>query len=147
MIADGHARAATSVAGSIELARVLEMAVVGVAGVLAFSVSTRTREFGIGLATGSQSSRLLAGVMRDAAVMATAGIIAGVARGYVLAIRGGDSCLGPPGRVSADGALAVREIGALSDFDDITVRIADVTANLAVLGNRLGNELSASAFP
>ena len=63
----------------------LAIAVVGVAGVLAFSVSARTREFGIRLAIGSQSSRLLAGVMREAAVMATVGIIAGVACGYVLA--------------------------------------------------------------
>ena len=63
----------------------LAIAVVGVAGVLAFSVSARTREFGIRLAIGSQSSRLLAGVMREAAVMATAGIVAGVACGYVLA--------------------------------------------------------------
>src|SRR5271167_5186375 len=44
-----------------------------------------------------------------------------------------------PGR-----ALTVREVGALSDFDDIAVRIADVTAYLAVLGDRLGDELSAS---
>ena len=47
-----------------------------------------------------------------------------------------------PGR-----ALTVREIGALSDLDDITVRIADVTANLAVLGNRLRDELGPSTFP
>jgi hypothetical protein len=33
-------------------------------------------------------------------------------------------------------ALTVLEIGALSDLDNVTVRIADVTANLAVLGNR-----------
>ncbi len=62
----------------------LAIAVVGVAGVLAFSVSARTREFGIRLAIGSQSSRLLVGVMREAAVMATAGIIAGATCGYVL---------------------------------------------------------------
>ncbi len=62
----------------------LLIAVVGVAGVLAFSVGARTREFGIRLAIGSQSSRLLVGVMREAAVMAIAGIIAGVACGYVL---------------------------------------------------------------
>ena len=33
-------------------------------------------------------------------------------------------------------ALTVLEIGALSDLDDVTVRIADVAANLTVLGNR-----------
>jgi predicted permease len=63
----------------------LAIAIVGVAGVLAFSVSARTREFGIRLAIGSQPSRLLAGVIREGAVMATAGIVAGAACGYVLA--------------------------------------------------------------
>ena len=43
----------------------LAIAIVGVAGVLAFSVSARTREFGIRLAIGSQPSRLLAGVIRE----------------------------------------------------------------------------------
>src|SRR5206468_7878726 len=38
----------------------LAIAVVGVAGVLAFSVSARTREFGIRLAVGSTPSALLA---------------------------------------------------------------------------------------
>ena len=37
----------------------LSIAVVGVAGVLAFSVSARTREFGIRLALGSQPQQLL----------------------------------------------------------------------------------------
>ncbi|HLZ50060.1 MAG TPA: ADOP family duplicated permease [Candidatus Acidoferrum sp.] len=63
----------------------LAIAIVGVAGVLAFSVSARTREFGIRLAIGSQPSRLLAGVIREGAVMAAAGIIAGAAGGYLLA--------------------------------------------------------------
>jgi predicted permease len=63
----------------------LAIAVVGVAGVLAFSVSARTREFGIRLAVGSQPGHLLAGVMREGALMAMAGIVAGAAFGYVLA--------------------------------------------------------------
>ncbi len=42
----------------------LAIAVVGVAGVLAFSVSGRTREFGIRLAIGSQPRHLLVGVDR-----------------------------------------------------------------------------------
>jgi putative ABC transport system permease protein len=63
----------------------LAIAVVGVAGVLAFSVSARTREFGIRLAIGSQPSRLLAGVIREGAVMAAAGIFAGAVGGYILA--------------------------------------------------------------
>ncbi|HJZ95828.1 MAG TPA: ADOP family duplicated permease [Candidatus Solibacter sp.] len=63
----------------------LVIAVVGVAGVLAFSVSARTREFGIRLALGSQPQRLLRGVIAEGAVMAAAGIFAGAAFGFVLA--------------------------------------------------------------
>src|SRR5256884_5407026 len=43
----------------------LTIALVGVAGVLAFSVSARTREFGIRLALGSPPMRLLAGVVGE----------------------------------------------------------------------------------
>jgi predicted permease len=63
----------------------LTIAVVGVAGVLAFSVSARTREFGVRLAIGLQPRRLLAGVLGEGAVMAGGGIVAGVAGGLVLA--------------------------------------------------------------
>ncbi len=63
----------------------LAIALVGVAGVLAFSVSARTREFGIRLAIGSQPRQLLAGVIAEGAVMAGAGIVAGAAGGYALA--------------------------------------------------------------
>src|SRR5271169_1623759 len=37
--------------------------------------------------------------------------------------------------------------GALSDLDDVTIRIADVTAYLAILGDRLRDELGSPAFP
>jgi len=63
----------------------LAIAVVGVAGVLTFSVSARTREFGIRLALGSEPRRLLKGVIREGTVMAAAGVVAGVAFGFVLA--------------------------------------------------------------
>jgi len=63
----------------------LAIAVVGVSGVLAFSVSARTREFGIRLAVGSQPSQLLASVIREGALMATLGVLAGAAAGYLLA--------------------------------------------------------------
>src|SRR5258706_3380414 len=63
----------------------LAIAIVGVAGVLAFSVSARTREFGIRLAVGSQPGRLLAGVIAQGAVMAGAGVVAGALLGYVVA--------------------------------------------------------------
>ncbi len=63
----------------------LAIAVVGVAGVLAFSVSGRTREFGIRLAVGAQPRHLLIGVIKDGAIMAGAGILAGAIFGYGLA--------------------------------------------------------------
>jgi putative ABC transport system permease protein len=63
----------------------LLIAVVGVAGVLAFSVSARTREFGIRLALGSQPENLLGGVVTEGVVMAGVGVLAGAAFGLVVA--------------------------------------------------------------
>ena len=62
----------------------LLIAVVGVAGVLAFSVSARTREFGIRLAIGSAPRHLLTGVLNEGAVIAAGGILAGVLGGLAL---------------------------------------------------------------
>ena len=62
----------------------LTIAVVGVAGVLAFSVSARTREFGIRLAIGSQPRHLLARVIAEGAVITALGIGAGIAVGIGL---------------------------------------------------------------
>ncbi len=63
----------------------LLIAVVGVAGVLAFSVSGRTREFGIRLAIGSQPRDLVTGVIAEGALMAGIGVVAGAVCGYALA--------------------------------------------------------------
>ena len=63
----------------------LAIAVVGVAGVLAFSVSSRTREFGVRLAIGSTPSALLVRVLKEGAVIGISGIIAGVIGGLLLA--------------------------------------------------------------
>jgi putative ABC transport system permease protein len=63
----------------------LLIAVVGVAGVLAFSVSARTREFGIRLAIGSAPRHLLTRVLGEGAVIAIAGIVTGAMAGYLLA--------------------------------------------------------------
>jgi len=63
----------------------LAIAVVGVAGVLAFSVSGRTREFGIRLAVGAQPRHLLLGVIAEGALMALTGVLAGAVFGYGLA--------------------------------------------------------------
>jgi len=62
----------------------LAIAVVGVAGVLAFSVSARTREFGIRLAVGSTPGHLLARVLREGAAIAVSGIAAGAVGGILL---------------------------------------------------------------
>jgi putative ABC transport system permease protein len=63
----------------------LAIAIVGVGGVLAFSVSGRTREFGIRLAMGSPPSRLLTKVIAEGALMAAIGVLVGGAGGYILA--------------------------------------------------------------
>ncbi|HWY59586.1 MAG TPA: ADOP family duplicated permease [Terriglobales bacterium] len=81
----------------------LAIAVVGVAGVLAFSVSARTREFGIRLALGSEPQRLLKGVIAEGTVMAAAGVLAGAAFGLVLARLAGTYFL----EVKMPGALPV----------------------------------------
>ncbi len=62
----------------------LLIAIVGVAGVLAFSVSARTREFGVRLAIGSTTSQLLTRVLKEGAIIVMAGIAAGAMLGYVL---------------------------------------------------------------
>jgi predicted permease len=62
----------------------LTIAIVGVAGVLAFSVSARTREFGIRLAIGAEPRSLLASVLREGAVIAAVGIMAGALGGLAL---------------------------------------------------------------
>jgi predicted permease len=63
----------------------LLIAVVGVVGVLAFSVSGRTREFGIRLAVGSEPQQLLLRVIGEGAAMALGGLAVGVASGSWLA--------------------------------------------------------------
>jgi putative ABC transport system permease protein len=62
----------------------LTIAIVGVAGVLAFSVSGRIREFGIRLALGSQPRDLLVGVITEGAIIAGIGVVTGAIVGGVL---------------------------------------------------------------
>ena len=62
----------------------LTIAVVGVAGVLAFSVSGRIREFGIRLAVGAQPRHLLLTVIAEGIVMAVTGVFTGALIGYGL---------------------------------------------------------------
>jgi len=60
----------------------LLISVVGVAGVLAFSVSGRTREFGIRMALGAQPRNILTGVLLEGLAIAAMGVGAGVVVGF-----------------------------------------------------------------
>ena len=104
----------TIVFGSFAIVALL-IALVGVAGVLAFSVSGRIREFGIRLAIGSEPKHLLAGVIRQGLVIAAAGIVVGAAGGYALARLAGSwfQEVQMPGLVVVVGAAAVLLIAAL----------------------------------
>jgi ABC-type antimicrobial peptide transport system permease subunit len=87
----------------------LLIAVVGVAGVLAFSVSARTREFGVRLAVGSTPRDLRTGVLWDGVRIAAFGIAAGAAGGYAL-VRAAEGVFGTvqrPGPLSLIGAAIV----------------------------------------
>ena len=97
----------------------LLIAVVGVAGVLAFSVSARTREFGIRLALGAQPQNLLRGVIFEGAVMAGLGILAGALLGYALARLAGSYVLDMkmPGAVPvAASALVLLAAAVIASF-------------------------------
>jgi predicted permease len=80
----------------------LLISVVGVAGVLAFSVSGRTREFGIRIALGAQPANILTDVLWDGLLMAGIGVAAGVVSGVTLT------------RVAASYISAVDQPGALA---------------------------------
>ena len=87
----------------------LAISVVGVAGVLAFSVSWRTREFGIRLALGAQPRRILTGVLIDGLTMAAIGVMAGGFVGWGLSRLAGKYVqeLRLPGPVPLMGSAAV----------------------------------------
>jgi ABC-type antimicrobial peptide transport system permease subunit len=63
----------------------LLISVVGVAGVLAFSVSGRAREFGIRMALGANPRTILTNVLREGLVMASIGVAIGLGLGFVFA--------------------------------------------------------------
>jgi predicted permease len=60
----------------------LLISIVGVAGVLAFSVSSRTREFGIRMALGALPRNILTDVLVEGATMAAIGVAAGLVVGF-----------------------------------------------------------------
>jgi len=87
----------------------LLIAVVGVSGVLAFSVSARTREFGVRLAIGSTPRNLLMRVLSEGTVTVAIGIAAGAIGGYTFAKLGMSyfSNLPMPGALPVVGAAVV----------------------------------------
>jgi len=93
----------------------LAISMVGVAGVLAFSVSGRTREFGIRLAVGSQPRTILTGVLGEGLSMTAIGVVAGVVGGFVLARLVGSYVqqLQLPGVLPVVGSAAVLLIAAV----------------------------------
>jgi ABC-type antimicrobial peptide transport system permease subunit len=93
----------------------LLIAVVGVAGVLAFSVSARFREFGVRLALGSTPRRLMTRVLLDGVAIVTIGMAAGAMAGVLLK-RVATSYLAGivvPGLPSLAGATAILMVAAL----------------------------------
>jgi putative ABC transport system permease protein len=87
----------------------LAISIVGVAGVLAFAVSWRTREFGIRLALGAQPRRILAGVLIDGVKITAIGVVAGGIVGYALSRLAGNyvPALQLPGPIPLIGSAAV----------------------------------------
>jgi putative ABC transport system permease protein len=94
----------------------LLIAVVGVAGVLAFGVSARTREFGVRLAIGSTPYLLLMRVLSEGAMIVSVGIIAGTAFGYAFAGIASSyfGQLRMPGLTTLLGAAAVLIVAAIA---------------------------------
>jgi putative ABC transport system permease protein len=87
----------------------LLIAVVGVAGVLAFSVGARTRELGVRLAIGSTPRALLMRVLWEGLLIVLSGVAAGVLAGYAFAAIAGthvsDIRLPSPAPLAAAAAL------------------------------------------
>ncbi|HTS61930.1 MAG TPA: ABC transporter permease [Candidatus Acidoferrales bacterium] len=63
----------------------LLLAAVGIYGVLAYSVTERTREFGVRIALGAEPSRILSLVLAGGVRLVLAGTVAGIAGAFVLA--------------------------------------------------------------
>jgi len=62
----------------------LAIAAIGVGGVLAFSISERTREFGIRMALGADQLRILRGVLGEGLLLAGGGLVLGVVGAVLL---------------------------------------------------------------
>jgi putative ABC transport system permease protein len=93
----------------------LLISAVGIAGVLAFSVSWRTREFAIRLAVGAQPLWILSNVLLDGATTAAIGIAAGGLLAWGLSRLAGNYIqeLQLPGPIPLMGAAAVVVVSAV----------------------------------
>ncbi len=93
----------------------LAISAVGIAGVLAFSVSWRTREFAIRLAVGAQPLWILSHVLLDGATTAAIGIAAGGVVGWGLSRLAGNYIteLQLPGPIPLIGAAGVVVVSAV----------------------------------
>jgi predicted permease len=87
----------------------LAIAIVGVGGVLAFSVSGRIREFGIRMAVGSEPKDVLAGVLKEGLLMAALGVAAGAVAGFALSKVAGTNLreIQVPGALPVAGSASV----------------------------------------
>jgi len=73
----GSARVTLSVVGSMGSMGLI-LAMIGLYGLVTYSVSRRTREFGIRMAIGASKGRVLGMVLRQGALLCAAGLIAGI---------------------------------------------------------------------
>jgi predicted permease len=108
----------------------LLISVIGVAGVLAFSVSGRTREFGIRMALGAQPRDILTDVLSQGLTIAGIGVGAGVVFGFVFA-RGISRYVTEvhlPGMLSLAGAASVILVAAVIASAVPAARAARVNA-------------------
>lgn len=93
------------------------LAGVGLYGLIAFGVAAHTREFGIRIALGAKSERILRMVLREAVILASIGVVAGwlgaLALGRLIQTRlYGVSAIDPATYVLAAGVLVVVAVGA-----------------------------------
>jgi putative ABC transport system permease protein len=95
----------------------LALAVVGIYGVVSYSVTRRTRELGIRVALGAQRTSVVWLVMRHGAAMAAAGILIGLAGtrvlgGFAASLLFGVAPGDPPVYASVAGVLAAAAVMA-----------------------------------
>jgi ABC-type antimicrobial peptide transport system permease subunit len=91
------------------------LAAIGLYGVLAYGIAQRTRELGLRLALGAEPERLRAMVLKQVAVLASIGIVVGLAAAIGL------------------GRVAESLLYGLSGHDPLAVGIATVVLGLVVL--------------